>query len=297
LVGALFFPDFLSNLLPSNRQGVPQYLPSTAQKVAWQLQPGIQLWAQEWAVERGPFYGVYEGEVVSMTTQFTEEYSERISWFRDDLDNPSVRVELPMYEWIAPMDIPVDHVDVAYSPVARLGFPGLHWEVTAWRIPHEEHAAIARGEKPAPTLRGFPLTHPGLPQDATEFSDPVPDLGQHFWKPADFPYGPFWVAICGDGALYEVIAVVYMYSQKEMTRTHEGGWERNDIPVHLTTDHFHLLTVGEGFHGFDGPHWDLRVQLTAHETHMEDPRLLAFNFDPCLAKLSQGGAIPSSGAP
>jgi len=277
-----------------------QYLPSNAHEMAWQLQPGVQLWAQEWAAERGPFYGVYQGQVMSMTYLFAEEHMLKIMWFRDDREDPSKRVALPMYEWISLVDMPVDHFDVAYTPIARPGFSGFHWEVTGWRIPHGEHAAIAQGERPAPTLRDFPLAPPGLPQDATDFSDPVPDLGQHFWKPADFPYGPFWAAICGDGALYEVVGVVDMYSQKEMTKTSEGGWERNDIPLHLTPNHFHFIQVPDGFHGFDGPHWDIRVQFTAHETHMEDPRFLTFYFDPCLLKISQGGgipgAIPSTGA-
>ncbi|MSQ40536.1 MAG: hypothetical protein EXR55_02520 [Dehalococcoidia bacterium] len=277
-----FFPDVPP---PINLRPALQHLPRDAQKLDWQIQPGIQLWAQEWATERGPLYGVYKDQVLSMTTLFVEDDLMRISWFKDDPADPSVRLELPMYEWIAPMDIPVDHVDVAYTPVARLGHPGLHWEVTAWRIPHAEHAAIARGEKPTLTLREFPPAPPSLPQDATVFSNPIPLLGQHFWDPAVFPFGPFWVAVCGDDARYEVVGVVYMYSQKQMVRTPEGGWEYNNIPMQFTPNHFHFILVPPGFHGYDEPHWDLRVQFTAHETHMEDPRFSPFAFDPCLTLL------------
>ncbi len=167
------FPD-LPEFNAAKRANVPEYLPSTAEKLNRQLYSGVELWAQNFEEQRGPLYGLYQDQVVSMTYLFTPEYLMEVPWFRDDPANPSVRLRQPMYELVAGLDMPVDHFDVVDSLAPQPGLPGAHWEVTAWRISHQDHLAIARGEKPLLQLQDFPLAPEALPPQATTSSPPRP---------------------------------------------------------------------------------------------------------------------------
>ena len=188
------------------------------------------------------------------------------------------------YELFIVLDIPVDHMDVAYTPVSRTDFSGLHWEVTAWRMSHQDHTAIAKGDRPPVSPQSFPTTLGSLPETATDFSPPVPGLGQHWWDPADHPYGPFWVTLCSEGTRNDVIGLVYMYSEDEMIETEGGALELNDLPVRLTPNHMHFILAPKGFHGFHGQHWDLRFMFTPDEAHVTDERFRMRSMLKCFLK-------------
>ncbi len=107
----------------------------------------------------------------------------------------------------------------------------------------------------------------------------------HWWEAKDFPHGPFWVVACNEAVRLDMVGVVYMYSLEDMTKTPEGAWEFTNIPLRLSPTHMHFILVPDGFHGFQGPHWDLRVQFTSHDDHMTDSRFGLFSFIPCLDAL------------
>ena len=256
-------------------------LPSNAEKLDWELIEGIDLWAQEFMTERGPFYGLYKGVPISITYFSTEEHMLNVPWFKRDPSDSGELLRQMMYESVAPLDMSVDHFDVAFTTNARPGLTDPHWEITAWRVSHDDHVSISKGQNPSIEIRSYPTSPLNLPKEATMSTEPLLGLGQHWWAPDDHPNGPFWVTICNLEAKHEVVGVVYMYSDADMKHSSDATLEFLDIPLKYTPTHMHFILSPSGWHGFESNHWDLRVQFISHETHMSDWRFHPASFERC----------------
>lgn len=256
-------------------------LPSNAEKLDWTLIEGIDIWAQEFMTERGPFYGLYEGVPISITYFSTEEHMLNVPWFKRDPNDSGDLLRQMMYESVAPLDMSVDHFDVVFTTNTRTGLPDPHWEITAWRVSHSDHVSISQGQNPSIEIGSYPTSPSALPEDATMSTEPLLGLGQHWWTPENHPNGPFWVTICNLEAKHEVVGVVYMYSEADMDRSADGTLEFLDIPLKYTPTHMHFILSPSGWHGFETNHWDLRVQFIRHETHMSDWRFHPASFERC----------------